>query len=266
MGDFDAQPGRTVPHAPDVGPRPDEVAEHDVADALAGLARLVSDVDTVEDVLAQIAQLAVVAVPGADGAGVTLVALDAGPSSVLIWSVTAPFMRELDRLQYDVCEEGPCLTAIETARPLISGSLGSDARWPRFGGRAARRSVHSAMALPLVVRGVVVGSMNLYAYARDAFDERAVALGELFAVPAAVSLHNTRRLHATRDHAANLEVALTSRSVIDQAIGIVRSRSGGNKDEAFDRLRQLSQAEHVKLAVVAERVVEEAVRRARRRQ
>ena len=53
--------------------------------------------------------------------------------------------------------------------------------------------------------------------------------------------------------------------MIDQAIGIIRSRSGDSAEEAFDRLVRMSQAENVKLRVVAERLVEEAVRRARAR-
>ena len=53
--------------------------------------------------------------------------------------------------------------------------------------------------------------------------------------------------------------------MIDQAIGIIRSRSGGSADEAFERLTHISQTENVKLHVVAERLVDEAVRRARAR-
>jgi AmiR/NasT family two-component response regulator len=56
---------------------------------------------------------------------------------------------------------------------------------------------------------------------------------------------------------------LESRSVIDQAIGIIRSRSGASADEAFERLTRISQTENVKLYAVAERLVEEAARRAR---
>jgi AmiR/NasT family two-component response regulator len=59
-----------------------------------------------------------------------------------------------------------------------------------------------------------------------------------------------------------LRQALESRAVIDQAIGIIRSRSGGTAAEAFERLAKLSQTENVKLYAVAERLVEEAVRRA----
>jgi len=59
---------------------------------------------------------------------------------------------------------------------------------------------------------------------------------------------------------------LRTRAVIDQAIGIVRSRSGGTEQEAFERLSRISQTEHIKLSEVAERLVDEAVRRARARQ
>ena len=62
-----------------------------------------------------------------------------------------------------------------------------------------------------------------------------------------------------------LQRALSSRAVIDQAIGIIRSRSGATAEEAFDRLAKLSQADNLKLNVVAERLVDEAVRRARTR-
>jgi AmiR/NasT family two-component response regulator len=68
-----------------------------------------------------------------------------------------------------------------------------------------------------------------------------------------------------RGRAEQLERALDSRSVIDQAIGIVRSRSGATAEDAFDRLIRTSQAENVKLHVVAQQLVDEAVKRARAR-
>ena len=64
---------------------------------------------------------------------------------------------------------------------------------------------------------------------------------------------------------ARSQKALSTRPVIDQAIGLLRGRTGATADEAFARLRQMSQSEHVKLAEVAQRIVDEAVRRARAR-
>jgi len=89
---------------------------------------------------------------------------------------------------------------MHTGRPLTSGSLGSDNRWPRFGSRVARRGVHSALSLPLIVRGSVAGALNVYARRRDAFTAHAVQLGEQFAEPAAVAERlvdeAVRRAHA----------------------------------------------------------------------
>jgi AmiR/NasT family two-component response regulator len=73
-------------------------------------------------------------------------------------------------------------------------------------------------------------------------------------------------LARTRRLAAQLQTALEARGVVDRAVGIMMSRSGGTVAEALDRLRELSQAEHRKLAVVAQQIVDEAVRRANARQ
>lgn len=233
--------------------------------AVQGLAGLTATVDDLAEVLTHVAQFAVLAVPGADGAGVTLIDGGEVPASVVAWAVTDPFVREIDHLQYDITREGPCLTAMQTRRSLVSGSLGSDDRWRRFGGRAARLRVHSALSVPLISRGGVVGALNIYAHERDAFSERALRLAEQFGRSAAVSVGNLQLLHEAHTRATRLQAALSSRAVIDQAIGIIRSRSGGSAEEAFDRLRHISQAEQVKLTVVAQQLVDEAVRRAHAR-
>jgi AmiR/NasT family two-component response regulator len=70
---------------------------------------------------------------------------------------------------------------------------------------------------------------------------------------------------AAQERAERLQQALTNRSVIDQAIGIIRGRSGATAEEAFARLMKISQDENVKLHLVAERLVEISVQRARAR-
>lgn len=264
MTDFDGQAGRDT-LVTDLTQAESDADDQDVISAVQGLAGLVSDVEDLSGVLVDIATFAVMAIPGADGAGVTLLQAGAPTPTVLAWAATDAFVRELDHLQYDICHEGPCLTAMQTGRSLVSGSVGGDTRWPRFGGRAARFDVHSALSLPLVVNGSVVGALNVYARARDAFGQHSVQLGERFSGPAAVTVRNIQVLQAAHTRATQLQTALTSRAVIDQAIGIVRSRSGGSAEEGLARLRQISQAENVKLAVVAARIVDEAVRRAHAR-
>jgi GAF domain-containing protein len=125
--------------------------------------------------------------------------------------------------------------------------------------------VHSALSLPLLLPGQVIGAINVYAHGKDVFDEHAAELAELFAGPAAVAVHNAQVLARARALTDQLHAALSRRPVIDQAIGILRARSGGSSEEALDRLREISQNEHAGLGVVAQRIVDEAVRRARAR-
>jgi hypothetical protein len=96
-------------------------------------------------------------------------------------------------------------------------------------------------------------------------DGHAAELGELFAAPAAVAVHNAQVLAQALNLTMQLQTALSSRPVIDQAIGLLRGRTGGTAEETFERLRAISQRENAKLAAVAQRFVEEAVRRARAR-
>jgi GAF domain-containing protein len=234
--------------------------DDDLAASLAGLAGVLTGNGPTTDTLVEIAALAVHAIPGADGAGLTMLDNDR-PQTVV---ASAEFVRAVDEVQYTL-GEGPCLLAVATGETQTSGSLGGEPRWPRFGPRVGRMGVHSVLSLPLLLPDRVVGALNVYGRGRDAFDSTSVAAGELFARAAAVSVHNTQVLAQSQRLAVQLTEALTSRTVIDQALGIIMSRSGADADEAFDRLRAMSQTQHLKVAEVAQTLVEEAVRRARAR-
>jgi GAF domain-containing protein len=231
--------------------------EADLRESLERLSRLPTSSLELEGLLTRVARYAVQAIPGADGAGLTLLE-DDRPHTIV---ATAPFVSEIDDIQYGM-GQGPCIQAAAEARPVLSGSLGGDPRWPRFGGRVARLGVHSVVSLPLIAHDGVVGAMNVYAHAKNSFDERAAELGMVFAAPAAIAVQNAHALEQTRRLAAHLQTALETRGVVDRAVGIMMSRSGGTVAEAMDRLRELSQAEHRRLAVVAQHIVDEAVRRA----
>ena len=125
--------------------------------------------------------------------------------------------------------------------------------------------MHSALSLPLLLSDRVIGAINVYAHGKDVFDEHAAELGELFAKPAAVAVHNAHVLAHAMTLTAQLQKALSTRPVIDQAIGLIRGRSRRGAEEAFAQLRAMSQADHRKLAEVAQHIVDEAVRRARAR-
>jgi GAF domain-containing protein len=237
-----------------------QAEEEDLRESLAGLSRLASDRLPLEELLTQVATYAVRAIPGADGAGLTLLERDRADTIV----ATAPFVSEVDDIQYAM-DQGPCISAAREGRTVLSGSLGGDPRWPRFGGRVARLGVHSVVSLPLTTPDGVVGAMNVYAHDKNVFDDRAAELGQIFAVPAAIAVQNAHVLAQTRRLADQLQSALEIRGVIDRAVGILMSRTGSTEHEAIERLRSLSQREHRKLADVASQIVDEAVARARAR-
>jgi GAF domain-containing protein len=245
-----------------------EPADADAADlqaGIAGLASLVTGTLGLDELLARVATFATGAIPGADGAGVTLLNLEGAGHRVDALAASHPFVAEIDEIQYVIVKEGPCITAALEGRTVRTGSLGGEKMWPRFGPRVGRLGVHSALSLPLLLPDQVIGAINVYARDRDVFDEHAAHLGELFAAPAAVAVHNAHVLTQARALATQLQQALSTRPVIDQAIGLLRGRTGGTAEEAFARLREISQSEHTKLVDVAQRIVDEAVRRARAR-
>jgi hypothetical protein len=257
----------TVPvptgHRPEtVDPTPMAADDVDLRSSLDDLSRLVMDGGPagLEDLLRHVAAFAVRAIPGADGAGLTLLEADR-PDTIV---ASAEFVVQIDSIQYGL-GQGPCITAAAEGRTVVSGWLSGEKRWPRFGPRVSDLGVHSVLSLPLMGPDGALGAMNVYAHARDAFDQRSIELGELFAVPAAISVRNAQVLAQAKRLATQLQAALTSRAVIDQAIGILMSRSGCTADEAFGRLVTLSQSGNRKLSVVGQQVVDEARRRARAR-
>ena len=230
----------------------------DLRGSLADLSRLTSARLGLEGMLTRVATYAVQAIPGADGAGLTL--LEEGQADIIV--ATHPFVSEVDDIQYSL-RQGPGISAAAEKRTILSGSLGADARWTRFGGRVARMNIHSALSLPLITAEGVVGAMNIYARSKRAFDSRAAELGELFAVPAAVAVQNAQVLARTQRLVSQLQSALDSRRGVDHGVGILMSRSGASEAEALERLHEMSRHKQIQLGVIADRIVKEAVARAR---
>lgn len=244
----------------DDGLPPRAAEDDDLRTSLTALSHLASNEMDLETTLTEVARFAVLAIPGADGAGLTLLEKDRSDTVV----ATAAFVSQIEDIQFSL-GQGPCITAAAAGQTVMSGSLGGDGRWPQFGSRIARLGVHSVVSLPLVATVGVIGAMNVYAHAKHVFDDRAAALGEFFARPAAIAVQNAQVLAQAKRLAAQLQHALTQRGVVERAVGIVMSRTGGTAEETLDRLRRLSQHDHLKLSMVAERIVDEAVRRARSR-
>ncbi|MEP7019911.1 MAG: GAF and ANTAR domain-containing protein [Pseudonocardiales bacterium] len=231
--------------------------DNDLRSSLVALSHLATGQMELEDVLTRVAEFAVSAIPGADGVGLTL--LEAGRADTMVAS--SSFVAEVDAIQYGI-EEGPCITSAAEARTVRSGELDTDPQWPRFGPQIGHLGVHSALSVPLLTRAGVLGAMNVYAHKRHAFDEHGARIGELFAEPAAIAVQNAHMLARAKRLATQLQLALANQATIDQAIGILMSRTGRNPDQAMEQLTKVSEAQDETLYTAALHIVEDAVYRA----
>src|SRR6476660_9016425 len=129
MADYDAQADRPTPAEPELSRAQLAADDVDLHVGLSGVAGIVSGGRGVVDVLHDVAQFAAQAIPGVDGTGITIIesSTDTGQNKAL--AATAAFVSDIDKVQYHVLHEGPCITAMQSGRPVVSGSLGSDDRW-----------------------------------------------------------------------------------------------------------------------------------------
>ncbi|KQS60047.1 hypothetical protein ASG36_03305 [Geodermatophilus sp. Leaf369] len=231
-------------------PRPAGV-DVTVAEAVARLCLLPLGVLDSQRLLTEVARIVRDAVPGATAASVTL-GTPAAPSRLAADSSTA---QQVDGLQLRE-GEGPCVSAQATSVPAVSADLAVDVRWPALAAAMRGHEVHSALALPLVGRGERVGVLNVYGTDQGAFDEHAVLVGGLVAAAVTAVLQDVEEKLALQTTTGNLEEALRSRAVIEQAKGIVMAHHGGSPDEAFARLVKLSNQHNVKVRDLAGLLVE----------
>lgn len=225
----------------------------DLSESLSALGRFVLSEQSLQESLQRVAELSVRAVYGADGAGVTWVVANR-PTTV---TAAGDFVRRIDEIQYTL-REGPCLEAYATQQLVLADDLQTEQRWPRFTPAAMAHGLLALVAAPLTVRGNRLGALNVYALQAGVFDDTAVETAALFAEQAAIVLANAQAFTRAQATAVSLGEALTSRSVIDMAKGILMAREGCSADDAFHRLRQVSQAQHLKLRDVAQRLVDDA--------
>jgi GAF domain-containing protein len=133
--------------------------------------------------------------------------------------------------------------------------LVDDDRWGEYRPRALAHGVRSSLSLPLDTDGNTIGALNIYAGAPSAFSDADRTHADQFATEASRALALAVRLAERTEMSAQLEEALASRAVIDQALGIIMSERRCTADEAFELLRTISQNTNVKLHDVAASMV-----------
>jgi GAF domain-containing protein len=239
------------PHRPSAREVPD--MDHR-AEALASLARFqVTDV-TVGETLQEIAAVTLVAVPTAAVAGMTMLGPDEQPTTAIFTDKDSP---EIDEAQYQE-GAGPCLDAWRNGRVVRLTDVEETVdRYPAFVQACRGHGIRSTLSLPLVSAETTVGALNLYARRPGAFTVEDEALGMELAGVAGTVLSNVSAYRMAFDLTEQLTEAMSTRSVIEQAKGMLMASSPTlTPDDAFEMLRQASQRENVKLNEIARRIVE----------
>jgi len=206
---------------------------------------------SMRSLLGEIAGLMKDTLPGRPEASVTLLTGDRASTAVF----TGELARDLDESQYGK-GYGPCLEAASEGQVVEIEDTRTDDRWPAYQRSAVEHGCLSSLSLPLPLHEGVSGGLNVYAREVDAFDEASREFAQRFTTYAAVVAGNLLVYESALDRARNLEAAIESRSVIDQAKGILMERFKLSPDQAFQALARVSMETNTKVRDVAARFVD----------
>lgn len=211
---------------------------------LAEAARSLQGWPSTQQTLDKVVSVATEIIHGCDLVGISVVHSDGIDTP----AGTDPALNRIDELQFQL-QEGPCLDALRTHETVMSKDLATDPRWPTWGPLVAQEiGVVCIVSYRLFTTENTIGAMNLYSLKPDAFDADDIYNGQALAAHVAVAL-------AASENVEHLEMAITTRTVIGRAEGILMERFDLSPDQAFDVLRRVSQRRNVKLNLVAEELV-----------
>ncbi len=219
------------------------------------LARLDLREQSLPEALRQVSELAKRVIPGADETSVTVIR-DGRPKTMVF---TSPLAVQLDERQYE-SGFGPCLDAAATGMTIVLDHDEATPLYPEFTRAALRAGVIHTAAVPLLTPARTAGALNLYTCRAERFSDRAVTFAERFASYAAFAVSNADHVDSAEELARQLQEAMRSRAVIEQAKGIVMGGCGVSADEAFRRLAKQSQDTNTRLHDLATRIVANTVR------
>ena len=212
---------------------------------------LVDDFDVVE-LLTLLADRCVEVLDVA-AAGLMLVAPD-GDLRVVASSSEAMRVLELFELQ---SQEGPCLDCYRTGEPVVNQDLATvNGRWPRFAAEALEAGFRSVHALPMRLRGTVIGALNLFHVEPGEMRQADVDAAQALADVATIAILQHRAALEAKLVNEQLNHALNSRIVIEQAKGMVAERAGLDMDQAFTALRNHARNHNLRLVDVAHDVID----------
>lgn len=218
---------------------------------LAHFARTLVQRYAVGDVLYELSEH-VLAVLGIEAAGVSL---DDGTGRLRFATAINEASAHMEQAQ-ERAQAGPCIEAFREGKVVLVPDLGREAeRWPEFAETAFAEGFHSMAAIPMPLEGHRLGALNLYRMRAHEWQEDEIEAASLFADMATSYVVNAGELERTRVSVAQLERALESRIVIEQAKGVIAAEREVSVDKAFEILRAHARNHHANLHEVAEAVV-----------
>ena len=189
---------------------------------------------------------------GVDGAGLT-VQMPTGLTEYI--TATDAITLSVERRQ-DELKEGACVDAINTSQVVAVNDLAAEAhRWPAYAPFVLDAGFNSIAGVPLPFQGRNIGALNLYGNTTRAWTTEEFAAGRVIAGLAGAYLINTHLLGEVQTLATQLQQALDSRILIEQAKGVMAGRHGMTPDAAFGVLRSYARSNRVKIHEVAQQVV-----------
>jgi GAF domain-containing protein len=218
--------------------------------ALSELAGLLLATESFTELVQGVAELAVRTVDPVATCGITLAEQD----RVFTVAAADELAIQLDEQQYEL-DTGPCLEALATGEVVDAPDLAIESRWEGYPAIALGHGIVGVHSVPLIVAGTPVGGLNVIARTPNAFSDLDRQLAALVAGQGAIAVTAALRHYDEVTLSDHLRIALSSRSIIDQAIGIVMVQQRGTPEQAFAVLRTISQRRNVKLRVVAAELV-----------
>jgi GAF domain-containing protein len=186
-------------------------------------------------------------------AGLMLVAPE-GDLRVVASSSEAMRVVELFELQ---SQEGPCLDCYRSGEPVLNQDLATvDGRWPNFAPVALGAGFRSVHALPMRLRGTVVGALNLFRADEGRLEEADVLAAQALADVATIAILQNRAAHEAQVVNEQLNHALNSRVLVEQAKGVLAERAGLDMEQAFSGLREYARSNNLRLVDVAQDVID----------
>jgi GAF domain-containing protein len=193
----------------------------------------------------------VVAVLGLTGSGVTL----AQNERLVFVSAAGEGLAELERTQEEF-QAGPCVDAFTTGEVVTVTDLATiSARWPEYSVVAGRLGISSVAGIPMKLADESFGALNLYAADPHIWREDDLHGARVLADVATSYLVNGSKVRQLEQLTEQLQHALESRVIIEQAKGVVANRDGVSVDEAFNRIRRHARRHNATVRTVAEAIV-----------